>query len=49
MTEFERHAGPKICEHESAKGKRADSAVDLMMAVLIGVIGALAVVHWWAS
>ena len=47
MTTFDRYAAGKIAEHESRKCARCDSAVDVLFAVFLGVIGALAVAHFF--
>lgn len=46
MTDFERYAGPAIRDHEARQCRRCDSAVDVLMAVVLGVLGACAVMHW---
>lgn len=45
MTDFQRHAGPAIREHEAGKCRRCDSAVDVLAAIVLGVFGALAIAH----
>jgi hypothetical protein len=49
MTTFQLYAGAAIMRHESEQCRRSDAAVDVLFAVVLGVLGALALVHWLAS
>jgi len=45
MTDFERHAGPAIMRHEARECRRCDSAVDVLAALVLGIFGALGLMH----
>lgn len=46
MNAFEKWAGTAIREHESRKCRRCDAAVDVLFAIVMGVLGTVLVAHW---
>jgi len=44
-----RELAHRVVDAEASRVMRADRAVDVLLAVLIGIFGALLCAHWWAS
>ena len=38
-----------ICRAGERAARRAEAACDVLLALVVGIAGALALVHWWAA
>lgn len=46
---YSREACPAILERNARTASRAEAACGVLLAVVIGVLGAAALVHWWST